>query len=70
MKCLWLGIKDYTKDCWHDFWFRFWNALWDFTQRRTCKSYVWRNNDGATVKEGNLWHYIQQRKIAKQKDRH
>lgn len=65
MKYIWLGIKDYCKDCWHDFWFKFWNALWTFTQRRTCKCYVWRNNEGLVVKEGSVWHYIQQRKITK-----
>ena len=65
MKYIWLGIKDYCKDCWHDFWFKFWNALWTFTQRRTCKCYVWRNSEGLLVKGGNLWHYIQQRKAAK-----
>ena len=67
MKCLWFGIKDYCKDCWHDFWFKFWNALWDFTRRRTCKCYVWRKNEGLLVKEGNLWHYIQQRRFAHKK---
>lgn len=65
MKYIWLGIKDYCRDCWHDFWFKFWNALWTFTQRRTCKCYVWRNSEGLLVKEGNLWHYIQQRKATK-----
>ncbi len=67
MKYIFLGIKDYCKDVWHDFWFKFWNALWTFTQRRTCKCYVWRNSEGLLVKEGSVWHYIQQRKIAKQR---
>lgn len=64
MKYIWFGIKDYCKDCWHDFWFRFWNSLWDFSRRRTFKCYDWGNNKGHYTKEGNLWFYIQNRRIA------
>jgi hypothetical protein len=67
MKYIWLGIKDYFKDCWHDFLFR-----------NLCKFYkkcvIFFISDGTGVrndlsfwKEGNLWHYIQQRRIAKRK---
>jgi len=66
MKYIWLGIKDYCKDCWHDFWYWFWDALWTWTNKRCVKCYVWKKNEGCYTKEGSVWHYIQQRKIAKQ----
>ena len=63
MSYIWLGIKDYCKDCWHD-WLR--NRLFAFYKtpfteiRVSDKRYVhimpW--------KEGSVWHYIKQRKIA------
>lgn len=65
MKYIWLGIKDYCKDCWHDFWFWFWNGLDSFVSRRLHHTYCWQKNDGCFTKEGNLRHYIQQRKAAK-----
>lgn len=65
MKETFLGIKDYCKDCWHDFWYWFWDSLWDWTNKRCTRCYVWDKNDGCYTKEGNLRHYIQQRKIAK-----
>ena len=65
MKETFLGIKDYCKDCWHDFWYWFWDSLWEWTNKRCTRCYVWDKNDGCYTKEGNLRHYIQQRKIAK-----
>lgn len=66
MKYIWLGIKDYCRDCWHDFWYWFWDALWTWTNKRCVKCYVWRYNEGCYTKEGSVRHYIEQRKIAKQ----
>ena len=64
MKYIWLGIKDYCKDCWHDFLFR---NLQKYYKRRP----IFYINDKTGVrsdlsfwKEGNLQHYIQQRKVA------
>lgn len=52
MKCLWFGIKDYCKDCWHD---------WVLT--RLVNTYENEKiEEGWLWKEGNLWHYIRQRK--------
>lgn len=67
MKYIWLGIKDYSKDCWHD-----------WLIQRIKKVYGSKDlmfyNDYAEVymyiidwKEGNLWYYIQQRRIAHKK---
>lgn len=65
MKYIWLGIKDYCKDCWHDF-------LLEHLFRcyKKCVIYFISNQTGirhelAFWKEGSVWHYIQQRKIAK-----
>jgi len=67
MKYIWFGLKDYCKDVWHD-WLS--NRLhksqgerlytYDHKEDEICWVFPW--------KEGNLWHYIHQRKIAKQKD--
>lgn len=55
MKYIWLGIKDYCKDCWHDWLI---TKLVNMYEEETVKvDWLW--------KEGNLWYYIQQRKIAK-----
>lgn len=59
------GIRDYTRDCWHDFWFWFWDKLYDFSNARCVKCYVWEKNEGYYTKEGSVWYYIRQRKIAK-----
>lgn len=64
MKSVCLGIKDYIRDCWHDFWYWFWDLLYNFTNRRCVKCYVWDQNDGYYTKEGSVWHYIRQRKMA------
>lgn len=68
MKYIWLGIKDYCKDCWHDFWYWFWSKVWWWAGRRQARCYDWINNWGCFTKEGSVRHYIQQRKIAKQKE--
>ena len=64
MKYIFLGIKDYCKDCWHDFLLE---HLFRFYKR--CPIKFISNQTGALLdmtfwKEGNLWHYIKQRKIA------
>lgn len=64
MKHIILGITDYTKDCWHDFWYWFWGGLWGIAEHRATRCYIWRYNDGLYTKEGSVWHYIRQRKIA------
>lgn len=64
MKYVFLGIKDYCKDCWHDFWYWFWDRLATFFTRRSMRCYVWRYNEGCYTKEGSVWRYIQQRKVA------
>lgn len=54
MKYIWLGIKDYCKDCWHD---------WLLT--RLVNTYDNENIEEDWIwKEGSLWYYINQRKIA------
>ena len=67
MKYIWLGIKDYCKDCWHDWLFRnlckfYKKCVIFFISDRTGV-----RNDLSFWKGGNLWHYIQQRRIAKRK---
>ena len=57
------GIGDYLKDCWHDFWFWWWDALENFSHRRLSRTYCWKKNDGCFTKEGDLKHYIEQRKM-------
>ena len=69
MKYIWLGIKDYCKDVWHDFWFKFWNGLWDFARKRTFRTFCWSRNEALLVKEGSVWHYIRQRRIAKKDEK-
>lgn len=63
MKYIFQGIKDYCKDCWHDFLFR---HLLKFYKK--CAIFFISNKTGTRSdlsfwKEGNLWHYIRQRKI-------
>ena len=69
MKYIWLGIKDYCKDCWHDF------------IRKETNRYGWNIREavdyykngrvkyvGVPVwKEGSVWHYIRQRKMAQKR---
>lgn len=59
MNNIWLGIKDYIKDCWHDWLLA--RLVNTYDNEHIEEDWIW--------KEGNLWHYIQQRKIAKQKDK-
>ena len=68
MKYILQGISDYCKDCWHDFWYWVWDGLDNFVSRRLHHTYCWQKNEGCFTKEGNLRHYIQQRRIAKQKE--
>ena len=70
MKHIILGIKDYCKDCWHDFWFWVWSALWGATEKHATRCYNWRYNEGLSVKEGSVWHYIRQRKITDKRKKH
>lgn len=65
MKYIWLGIKDYCKDVWHDW-------LLDRLQASYPNATIYFYDHGYDAnfetchwKEGNLWHYIQQRKAAK-----
>lgn len=67
MKYIWLGIKDYIKDCWHD-WLRcrvmaYGGKVMDCVRDTKGNNKWWTESD--SWKEGNLWHYIQQRKAAK-----
>lgn len=67
MSYILLGIKDYCKDCWHDFLFRNLQKCY-----KRCPIKFISNQTGVLLdmifwKEGNLWHYIQQRRIAKRK---
>lgn len=68
MKYIILGIKDWCKDTWHD-WLR--NRVMAYGGRVYDKayyddgSYIWYSSDA--WKEGNVWHYIRQRKFAKKK---
>lgn len=64
MKAIFLGTKDYIKDCWHD-WLS--NRLhkvqgeriytYDAKEDLTCWVHPW--------KEGSVFHYIKQRRIGK-----
>ena len=54
MKYIFMGIKDYCKDCWHDWLLvRFVNT---YDNEKIEEDWTW--------KEGNLWHYIKQRKFS------
>lgn len=64
MKYILQGIKDYCKDCWHDFLFRHLQKFY-----KKCPIYFISNQTGVRLdiefwKEGSVWHYIKQRKIA------
>lgn len=64
MKYILQGIGDYIKDWWHDWLLDRLQATYPNTTIHLCdqgynayyKAHCW--------KEGNLWHYIQQRRIA------
>ena len=64
MKYIWLGFRDYIRDCWHDW-------LLDRLQATYPNATIYFYDHGYDAdietrhwKEGNLWHYIRQRKIA------
>ena len=58
MKYIWLGIKDYCKDCWHDVCLF---LVWKLHPRKNRR---WQaGHYGYYWKEGNLWHYIKQYKV-------
>ena len=65
MKYIWLGIKDYYKDCLHDWHLRRLEKMYgDMPMFYTAE------DEDAWIavidwKEGSLWYYINQRKIAK-----
>ena len=57
------GIRDYIKDCRHD---RLYNAVTkEYDQWARIDDKVYAVVPGGTWKEGSVWHYIRQRKIAK-----
>lgn len=60
MKYIILGIKDYCKDCWHDYIECKWAKLHRTELSRNVNRW-WK------WKEGNIWHYIRQRKFANNK---
>lgn len=53
------GICDYLSDCWHDYKIRY---EYKHTKGNRRK---WEIVTTLLWKEGNLWHYIRQRRIAK-----
>lgn len=72
MKYIWLGIKDYCKDCWHDW------LLKHINRFPECQVYVasYKGDNTKEIhyvlwdrfwKEGSVWFYIKQRRIAKRK---
>lgn len=65
MKSVLLGIKDYCKDCWHDW------LLYKLIRFYKRKLFYWQSGLCPIVglKEGNLWHYIQQRRIANKREK-
>ena len=65
MKHIWLGIKDYCKDCWHDWHLHCLEKIYG----ELPMFYMAEDEDAWVAvidwKEGNLWHYVKQRQIAK-----
>lgn len=69
MKYIWLGIKDWVKDCWHDWlWLRleklYTDPDWIITYYKPCEE---KFCETVSWKEGSVWFYIKQRRIAKRK---
>lgn len=67
MKSIFLGIKDWMKDNWHDWLLKRLDKFYP-----TSRLYVEETASGSDAfypifyyREGSIWHYIQQRKIAK-----
>lgn len=65
MKCIWLGIKDYCKDCWHDWLIHRVKHYYFLVEAKDRLRGDWYPLHD--WKEGNLWHYIQQRRFAHKK---
>ena len=68
MKYILQGIKDYCKDCWHD-----WHLHCVEKSQKDEALFFWAEEVDCWVaivdwKEGSVWHYIRQRKIAERKD--
>jgi hypothetical protein len=66
MKYIWLGIKDYCRDCWHDWLLT--RLVNTYDNEKIEEGWFWKVCRVFPWKEGSVWHYIRQRKIAKQKD--
>lgn len=64
MKYIILGIKDYCKDCWHDFLLRNLQKYYEGRPIRFISIITGRLLNAFPWKEGNMWYYIQQRKIS------
>lgn len=62
MKYIILGIKDWCKDTWHDFLVKHISEYYVFIEVRTHTKDDWYPIH--KWKEGSVWHYIKQRKIA------
>lgn len=63
MKPIFLGIKDYVKDCWHDY------VLIPRWRREERTEDGWVLGKYVSWKEGSIWHYIRQRRIAKRNEK-
>lgn len=60
IRCVFLGIKDYIKDCWHDY------VLIPRWERQEKAEHAWVLGKFVTWKEGSVRHYIKQRRISAQ----
>ena len=56
MGFIWLGIKDYCKDCWHDWLIRRLFKLF-YSNKPHALPDLW--------KKGSVWHYIQYHRLKK-----
>lgn len=63
MKEIILGIKDYIKDCQHDWLVRQIKKYYFLVESKDETDGYWYPLH--SWKEGNVWHYIRQRRIAK-----
>lgn len=63
MKHITQGISDYLHDCWHDFLVKHISKHYAFIEARDHTMGDWYPIH--KWKEGSVWHYIKQRKIAK-----
>ena len=67
MKYIILGIKDYCKDTWHDWLLKHIKKYYYLIEAKDRLLDDWYPIH--EWKEGNVWHYIRQRKIAKSKQK-